>query len=203
MKVLTPEIVKAFWAFMCKKYKTRAVYKPKAAEMKIVAHALELIGVMNVADFLSRCSTTVGNRIYIPFKPGDTFKVSLVDQVSTCVHEHVHVRQFKTGSFIGEYCLDSSKRTLYECEAYRANMEMEFYLVRDYPSPAGIADALVKSYGCTSKDRDFAKKYLTQASAIVRKGGVVTPETKVAKAWLEKQALSAIAGCEAAQGRDE
>jgi hypothetical protein len=201
MKVLTPEVVKAFWSYMCKHYGTTAVNKPKSAEMKIAAHALELMGIMDASDFLSEFSTTVGERIYIPFKPGDTFKVSLVDQAAICVHEHVHVRQFKHAQFIGEYCLDSSKRALYECEAYRASMETSFYLVKDYPSPKAIAESL-KAYNCNEKDRMFAKKYLTQASAIVRRGGVVTPETKVAKAWLEKVALSAIAGCVAAQGRE-
>ena len=186
MKKLTPVIVKDFWKYMHKKYGTSVVNKGNSKEMKLIDAVLSIIGVMDKGDFLDKFTTTIGHKIYVPFTIGDDTMVSLESQVATCVHEHVHVRQFKETGFAWEYLMDSSKRAVFECEAYRATMEMWFYLKSDYPTPKSISDSL-KAYNCTAKDRAFAKKYLQKTSAIVRRGGVVTAESKTAKKWLEKR----------------
>lgn len=181
-RVITPEDTKAFWNYMSRKRGSHVVSKSDAAEMQIAAASLALMGIMDAKKFLSNYSTTIVNRIYVPFEiGGDT--PSLAAQVATCVHEHVHVRQFRDMEFVPEYCLSSAKRAALECDAYRATMEMMFWMTGNCPSPKVTAN-LLRSYACTQEDIDFSEKYLRSAAEVIKKGGILTPESKIAIKWL-------------------
>ena len=190
MIALTESQVVGLWKYMTKKYGTVVVSKARADEMQAAAAALALMGIMDAKTFLSEYTTTIGKRIYVPFEVGNASDCSLYSQVQICVHEHVHVRQFKDDKalFFLQYCLDSSKRASFECEAYVASMEMIFQITDVCPSPAKTA-SLLKAYGCNKSDVNVAAVYLKAASSVIKKGGVITPESKIALSWLHKNVL--------------
>lgn len=167
---------------MTRKYGTTVKTKD-AIEMQIIGAALALMGIMDRETFVRNFTITLGHGIYPNFLVGDPSWIPLISQVAVCVHEHVHVRQFHSADFAWDYCLDSSKRTLHECEACRASMEMAYWFTGKCPTPASIVKKL-GAYNLTDDDLAFAGTWLTKAAAIVRKGGIVTPESKVAIAWL-------------------
>ena len=184
-RTITSKQTIAFWKYMSKKYGTTAVPKAGAVEMQGAATMLALMGIMDAKKFLSKYTTTLGDRIYVPFEIGNAANCPLVDQVAICVHEHVHVQQFSSINFIWDYCLDSSKRATHECRAYVASMEMVYFFTGKCPSPTRIAKQLV-AYNCTMDDVEYATKFLTTTAHIIRRGGVVTPESKVAISWFGK-----------------
>lgn len=174
----------AFWKYMNWKYGTTVKAKSEP-EMQIIGAALALMGIMDRAKFTRDFSITLGHGIYPNFKIGEVgaCAIPLISQTVVCVHEHVHVRQFHSADFVWDYCLDSSKRTLKECEGYRADMEIRYWFTGRCPTPSSIVTKL-GSYNLTADDLSFAGTWLTKAAAIVRKGGIVTPESKIAIAWL-------------------
>lgn len=182
---LSGDDVVAFYGYMKKKFGTMVIEKADAVEMRVVAASLALMGIMDVQKFLKKYATTVGNRVYVPFEVGSD-EVSLVDQIALLVHEHVHVGQFEANGFVPEYLLNSGKRALHECSAYRATMEMVFYLTGRCPSPSKLAKGL-KAYMCSDEDIAVADKYLNLASEVVKGSGVITEESKVAIAWLRRR----------------
>lgn len=183
MKSVSSDNVQSLWDYMTKKYRSNVIYKASSDEMKLIASILNAFEVVDYKKFMSQFCTTIGNNIYLST---NYHKILEVDQVALCVHEHVHVRQFKEDpTSMLKYAVDRSKRTLYECEAYRSNMEILFYLTGKHPSPTEYAN-LLKYYNVNKKDITFAKEYLTKSAAIIDKGGVVTLESKVAIAWMNK-----------------
>jgi hypothetical protein len=153
--------------------------------MRAIGAMLAAMGIMDAADFLARYTTTLGHRIYPCFTVGDPATMPFPDQAAVCVHEHVHVRQFEVASFAGEYCACGGLRTQFECEAYRATMEIAFWFSGKCPATTTILRAL-KGYALGADDLAFARVYLDKAAAVIRRGGVVTPEAKVAIAWLKR-----------------
>ena len=172
----------AFWKYMNRKYGTTVKAKT-APEMQIIGAVLAAMGIMDRKKFVRDFTITLGHGIYPNFSVGDGSWVSLESQVAVCVHEHAHVRQFHSADFAWDYCLDSSKRALSECEAYRASMEMAYWFTGKCPTPSSIVGKL-GSYNLTEDDLAFAGEWLTKAAAIVRKGGIVTQESQVAIKWL-------------------
>lgn len=179
---ITGDQTNAFWRYMCRKYGT-TVKDKTAPEMQIIGVVLAAMGIMDRKKFLRDFTITLGHGIYPNFSVGDPSRVPLASQVIVCVHEHAHVRQFHSADFAWDYCLDSSKRTLSECECYRASMEMVYWFTGKCPTPSSIVKKL-GSYNLTEDDLAFAGEWLTKAAAIVRKGGIVTPESQVAIKWL-------------------
>jgi hypothetical protein len=184
-KLITSEDTQDLWHYMCQKYGTIVVNKASASEMRVIAAALSAMGIMDAKTFMKKYTTTIGDRIYPSFEIGDeNGPVPLIWQVSACVHEHVHVRQFKEADFTVEYCLDSGKRTRFECEAYRASMEMEYWCYGKCSLPAVYIRSM-KGYALDEEDIAYARNFLGQAYRIICKGGITTPETKVAIAHLK------------------
>lgn len=182
-RAISADLTRAFWGFMCGRYGTTVVEKASAAEMRALGAALALFGVIDAKDFLGRYTTTLGTRIYPCFEVGAGTAAERARQVGTCVHEHVHVRQFRRGPFPAEYVLDGSKRALFEAEAYRATLEIAFWFNGTCPTVASLLTAL-GGYALSAADLAVARVYLTKARAVVLRGGVVTPEAKVAIQWL-------------------
>lgn len=182
VRIITSDQTVAFWKYMCRKYGTK-VKEKTAPEMQVIGAVLAAMGIMDRAKFTRDFSITLGHSIYPCFEIGDPGKVALAAQVGICVHEHVHVRQFHKADFTWDYCLDSSKRAAAEAEAYRATMEVAYWLTGRCPSPIAMANGL-RAYACTERDVAFAQTYLDKAAAVVKKGGIITPESKVAIKWL-------------------
>lgn len=182
-EVAQPDRSAGLWLYLTKKYKTEVVKKADAKEMKVIGEFLDAVGVLDDKDFMDRFSTTLGNRIYLC---NNYEALSELDKIGTCVHEHVHVRQWRMNPVLSplQYAADRARRTAFECEAYRANMEMTFFLTGKCPDPKKVAD-LLKSYNVNKDDLKFAQAYLSKAADIVKRGGVVTRESKTAIGYLK------------------
>ena len=181
-RIITAPQTVAFWRYMHRNYSTE-VRDKTAPEMQVIGAVLAAMGIMDREKFTRDFSITLGHAIYPNFTVGDAGKVALAAQVAICVHEHVHVRQFHRTDFVWDYCLDSSRRTLHECEGYRASMEMAYWFTGRCPTVASLVTKL-GAYNLTADDLAFAGTYLTKARAVVVKGGIITPEAQVAIRWL-------------------
>jgi len=184
---LTAAKVKKFWRGMCDHYGSAVCNKGNAKEMQLVGGFLGALGILNKEDFLKHYATTLGSRIYVPFKVGSIDpNHSLISQAVVCVHEHVHVCQDadSEASFGLRYLVDKDYRALCEAKAYRTNMEMWWYLTGECPTAATLA-ATLKHYGCDARDIKAAEAYLAKAEKMVRKGAIASPVTKTAIDILE------------------
>lgn len=155
---------------MVRSYNVPIIYKPTAAEMKIVAGALEAFGVLKANDFLTRFSTYIFGRVYLPFKvtdaPGAVAIMSLA-------HEYGHAYQDnRAGPGLEwelDYC-DPMRRAVLEAECYAIGA----CLAVRYPysfTPAGqqvsAADASFRSsYG--SMPEQAKRRFLSELESRVK-----------------------------------
>lgn len=200
--------VKEFWDYMSAHYDTTVLEKNSdlkkiidvakdfslnslkelGTEIYAVGLFLDKLGFMDVNKFMTSYATTLGDRIYVPFEIGKKDKIySLKKQVVVCVHEHQHVLQFRKEpfAFAIRYLADRAQRALFEAEAYRCNMEIEFALEGKVPKVSGYADGL-KSYGCTEEDIKVVEKALRLSKQTIEAGGTTTKASGVALKWLVK-----------------
>jgi hypothetical protein len=186
----TPEQVKGLWDHMTAKYGTTVKSKADAEEMKLIAKALELIGILDADKFLTQFTTTIGSTIYVPFKIGvDSPGHKLWDQMVICAHEHQHVIQAQTigFEFATRYLIDPTWRAVYEGEAYRVSMTMHNWHYGKVPPVAGYVK-VIESYGVSGASQQFFEKYLTMSSKTLEMGGVPDEGAKVALDWLNQHA---------------
>lgn len=186
----TPGDVKDFWVYMTKRYGTRVVEKPNAAEMRIVAEFLDLLGILDKDVFMRNCTTTIGNVIHVPFGPGFVAPGwDLFGQIRICAHEHQHIVQDRKAGGLGfewDYITSTAKRTVYEVEAYRTGMELTWRYLQQIQLPKMIAAGL-RNYGCNNDDIKVAEKALALAIPAIKAGGLTTEAGQVAAAWLDRR----------------
>jgi len=184
----TPEQVKAFWDHMCGKYGSTVVSKADAEEMKLIAKALELIGILDADKFLNQFTTTIGSKIYTPFEVGvESSKHDLWNQMVICAHEHQHVIQAQTigVEFATRYLIDPTWRAVYEGEAYRVSMTLLAWRNGKVPPVTGYVK-VIESYGVEGASQQFFKKYLEMSRATLKAGGIPDEAAKVAIDWLNE-----------------
>lgn len=184
---IKPEEVRAFWHHMSVRFDTTTVNKRDAAGMQLVAHALDLLGILDRERFLTRFTTTIGRRIYAPFEIGSPQGGwDLWSQVVICVHEHQHVVQHdREGlSYETSYLTSRAARARFEAEAYRTNLEMHFWRHRAIPSTRRLAELLL-DYGCRREDVEVVAQSLALSAMSVRRGAVMNEATRAAFDWLE------------------
>jgi hypothetical protein len=183
---LTPDVVSSLWTYMQRRYGTTVVPKESAPEMRVASVFLP------TPKFLTNYVTTIGRRIYVPFTVGVVNNNwTLAGQAAVCAHEHQHVVQLAREGLwfqIG-YALGTSKRAAYEVEAYRATLEMQWYLFGTLGDPERMAEGLV-NYGCTAADVETSKRALAAHAAQVRAGLVGTEAARAAIAYLEVLRIS-------------
>lgn len=183
-----PEEVWAFWRFMQDHFHTSVVNKRDALEMQLVAQALDALGVQSRERFLRNFTTTIGRRVYTPFEVGvPRGGWDLWSQVIVCVHEHQHVVQHdREGlSFEVSYLADRAARARWEAEAYRSNLELQFWRTGTTPSALATASVL-KDYGCRDEDIEVTAKSLALSAIGVKRGAVINEATHVALGWLDE-----------------
>ncbi|MCP4678293.1 MAG: hypothetical protein GY854_22830, partial [Deltaproteobacteria bacterium] len=123
---------------------------------------------------------------FIIGEPND--KWDLKSQLDTCVHEHVHVDQLIRHGFARyayRYLFSTAKRSMYEAEAYRSNMEMYFWRYGRLPSVKKLA-AKLKNYGCRSVDIKAVEKYLAASAMAVKQGAIINRASQIGIRWLER-----------------
>ena len=185
---IRPEDVRAFWQYMQSRFGTSVVNKRDAVEMQVVAHALQLLGIQSRDRFLQNFTTTLGRRIYTPFTVGVGDPTwSLWAQLVVCVHEHQHVIQRNNNAITFElsYLFSKAARAHWEAEAYRSDLELQFWRYGSVPSPKELAEKLL-DYGCRREDVEVAAKELALSAASVRRGAVLNEATHAALGWLNE-----------------
>jgi hypothetical protein len=181
-----PDEVRAFWRHMSERFDTTTVNKQESTEMQLVAHALDLLGILDRDRFLTHFTTTIGRRIYAPFEVGNPQGGwDLWSQVVICVHEHQHVVQHDRDgvAFEAMYLTDRASRARYEAEAYRSNVEMHFWRYGATPSTRRLAELLF-DYGCRKEDVEVVAQSLALSAVSVRRGAVMNEATRAAFDWL-------------------
>src|SRR5262245_36467716 len=105
---------------------TTVIDKRGAVEMRLVARALDALGILNRERFLDSFATTIRRRIYLPFEIGGGDQGDLWHQIVLCVHEHQHVVQHDRRGLRYEiaYLTDRTERARLEAEAYRCHLEL-------------------------------------------------------------------------------
>lgn len=183
-----PEDVVEFWKVMTGHFATKVVNKSDSKEMQFVAEALGLMKILDKDAFLKRYTTTIGDKIYIPFeigKPNDSW--SLWSQITVCVHEHQHVFQDRAAgglTFEWDYLTSTAKRAHYEAEAYRTNMVMEWRYQGRMLNPTHLA-GLLANYACTPTDIAVVEKMLKLSIPSIKAGAITSDVARWACNWLD------------------
>lgn len=187
--MLTPELTKAFWAYMQNEFGSSVEEKNDALVMEVAADLLAVLKIQDKEQFMKNFVTTLYKTIYIPFEIGvEDDRWTLWNQVRVCVHEHQHIVQGERDgwvTFCSSYLTSSLCRAGYEAEAYGSDLEMEFWRTED------ILDinqrvASLKSYGCSDEDIEQARQMLEIRADVVVQGVVANPSSIKAIAWLEE-----------------
>jgi len=183
---LTGADVRALWRAMNEHYGTRVIDKSDATEMRLVARVLDLLGIVDREQFLSRYATTIARRIYVPFQVGEGDAHALWSQVVLCAHEHQHVVQHDRRGLTYEwsYLTSSEARARFEAEAYRCYLELEFWRRGALPSIDELARKLA-GYGCDQGDIDLAAKMLRIWAVPIRQGVVLGEASRAVIDWLD------------------
>jgi hypothetical protein len=184
-------LVRDFWAFMTRRFRTRAVVKADAVEMRAIGAALDAMGVADKRDFMNRFATTVGRRIYLPFTPGeDTSTWDLAEQLNTCAHEHQHVVQYDRDGALRygyRYLRNDAARAQYEAEARTTELEIHFWRFGSIPR-LELAIQGLASYSLGKSDIAAALATLRSNAEAVKRGAVLTEAGRVAIDWLNDHA---------------
>lgn len=188
---VTPGIVRRLWAHMELVFGSNIARKD-APEMQLIAQMLDNMGIMDTQDFLNRFTTTLGKTIYIPFNIGtESPGYNLASQMRICVHEHQHVHQFLQAGpkFSLDYLTDSAHRAAYEVDAFKCNLEINYWLTGELLDVSALARTLVH-YACSESDIRVATKALSMVSRTIEQGGVTSDAGKVAVKWLNELTIT-------------
>ncbi len=187
----TPDLVRAFWAYMTDHFSSHVVPKSSAVEMRLVSSTLSTLGILDATTFLTKYATTIGHRIYLPFEPGvATSDWPLWGQMTVCVHENQHVVHYDLLGALAygyRYLTSPSQRARFEAEAYRSNLEMDWWRYGKLADPAELANRL-RAYGASEVDVAMARATLSASGESVRHGAMINPSTVAAIAWLNEHA---------------
>lgn len=185
---ITPEFVRAVWAHLQDAHGSRVRPKAEAPLMKIAARITARRTTMTQESFMTKAVTTLGRRIFVPFKIGEpTPEFDLEAQLLLGPHEHTHVVQWQKQPlrFWTRYARDTRKRALYEAEGFVTEFEASntFGLLPRW-TPAQRVNTL-RSYGVDELDMDAALEYVlahTDGNGVPR-GAAVTPVGKELVKW--------------------
>lgn len=186
---ITADMAKGLWEHLSDEFDSIVIDKDNSDMMDVVGWFLDAIDVLERDRFMADFGTTLIDRIYIPFAPGEaSVKWSPVKQVAMAIHEHHHVWQsddvgawrFSTG-----YLAKKSTRAFYEAEAYRTNLEFYWWLAGNMGNPAYYAEK-IRSYGCGDDEVDFVKAFLDMSIPAIEAGEILSPVCKSAFSWLEE-----------------
>lgn len=186
MPQVTGAQVQEFWAYMGKKYRFKVIDKEDAAEMKLVGWALDTMSIQDQDHFLENYTTTIGSKIYVNFDIGVGTQRQLVGQIITCAHECQHIIQSRRDPLYEvKYLTNDAARTMFEVDAYQANMEIHWWFYQKLLSPTMLANQL-KGYSIGAANRRVAKKRFVSAGKMIQYGGVTTGTAITTIRWCNK-----------------
>lgn len=183
-KKLTPANVRSFYTAMERKFKFQVVYTGDGSHLEELSDILECVGIP-AGDFLGRFAFTVGDRVFMPWKPGGSGP-SLTQQVCILVHEIIHVVHARGKGYfrwILLYARKKAYRAHCESKALRANLEMYYYLTGRKPSITPMLHSLT-AYRLRSADIGTTHAKLNiVSSAMVRGKGSHRAIREAIKWW--------------------
>lgn len=190
MREPTPKLVLEFYDAGLRTYGAHVRSKGNSEIMQAAASFLDLIKVQDKEMFLNNFTITVFDTIYTPYKVGSPGPHSLWDQITTLVHELVHVTQHDADrlGFWLKYLASKSDRAHYEAQAYGADLEMHIWR---YGEPYDLKERaqLLRHYGLEQEHIDFCYVELVTIDDIIRNtDAAVNPVAAWAMGWLEQWA---------------
>jgi hypothetical protein len=155
-------------------------YGPTSGTVKVLAAALDAIGVSDKDAFLAGCSITVGDTICLPFKVGAAGKYPYPAQVAIVAHECEHVRQGNDEwmTFWIRYFTSKAHRAAYEAAALAAELEVYYRLTGRMLDVKGLAKGL-EWYKVGKTDIAVTAKHLAIVRDTLLRGGEVSDQMKV------------------------
>jgi hypothetical protein len=155
-------------------------YGPTSGTVKVLATALDAIGVQDKAKFLENVSITVGDVIYLPFKVGAAGKYPWPAQVAIVAHECEHVEQGHDGwmGFWPRYFTSKAHRAAYEATALAAELEVYYRLTGRMLDVVGLAKGL-EWYKVGKADIAVTAKHLAIVKNTLERGGEVSDQMRV------------------------
>ena len=161
-------------------------YGPTSGTVKMLAAALDAIGVADKDAFLAGCSITVGDTFYLPFRVGAAGKYPYPAQVAIVAHECEHMRQgndklenwFDWIMFWRRYFTSKAHRAAYEASALAAELEVYWRLVGRMLDVKGLAEGL-EWYKVGKSDIAVTAKHLAIVRDTLLRGGEVSDQMKV------------------------
>jgi len=176
---------------MEKSYNSNHTSKSDSGMMRMIGRFLNAMGILDKKTFLKNYTTTIGSVIYVPFQIGvASTRYPLFNQLTTCVHEHQHVVQWRRGglSFMLEYLTDSSRRAAYEVDAMHSSLEIHWWYSRRLPDISKMSLQL-NDYNCKKDDIVMAEKMLRSISKAVVRGAISTSAGKTAIKYLQEHGV--------------
>ena len=170
------------WADWLAKLFNSSFFSKEEEEMKIVSEFLDTLGIIDKETFLKRCSTTIGNRIYLHFRIGDP-AYPYAYQRSLIVHELTHSFDYsRLGiEFMARYADPAERAEKWEYRGYLAQITMEYKCDGIIPDTRALSQNLVTYYACKQENADTMKVLLDVGFEAVVNGGEIGP--------VEQQAL--------------
>jgi hypothetical protein len=179
MTAITPAIVRDAWRYLPEQYGASVHTKDDAVEMQMANAALralrEWVGLPVVSGdgFITRSTTVIGPRIYIPWTPGEGGADALLGQLRTLAHECQHVDDWRLDplQWPWSYLFDSTARADAEARAYRANLEVHWWATGEMLDIGAIVTRLGEGYALAQPQQEHVHTHLAMAAGILRRGG--------------------------------
>lgn len=186
-KNLTPGLVQNFHRYLSKTFEFSIIDKKNAIEMEIIARFLPKITPIDPKIFMAKYSTTLYNRVYLPYEIGQGKKSDLFGQIVTITHEAQHVTDFRTNpTDMALYIVWDAQRTRIEVRAMTSKLYLQWWYNGTIPNLTKMAEGLYY-YGLDANDQNVARKQLRVHAPIARRG--IVPRNLVvnrAISWLRK-----------------
>lgn len=181
---LTTEDLVAYAAYVSGKYNCAILRKSDTAEMPLIAEFLDALGYIGRDDFMQNYCTTLANRVYLNFTPGQP-DVDLFAQLRVIAHEVTHVHQYQTSGlrFAWMYLSSPEERAVFESEAMRTELPL-LWRYADTQMDTSAQVATLRAYGCSDEDLQTAKDLLDAAADITYRGGITSAVARDTIQWL-------------------
>jgi len=177
-KVKTGAAAKRVCLALAKHYGATIKYGRGEPLIGVFGAALNALGIKNKTQFVNHCAITVGDAIYLPFKPGDSQPPWR--QVATVAHECRHVQQGADDHLLFwlRYFTSKAHRTEFETSALSVDMEVIYRLKGYLCDPYAFAEILAW-YNVRSKDIAVCAKHLAIVKNTLQRGGEVSEQIRV------------------------
>jgi len=187
MRALNTQFVESYFSHMLSHFGAELINRddflsqhlddiiPGYDQISTVADALGLLGADDPLSFIKGASITIGGYICVPYDPGVfTSEFSLDYQCANIAHEIKHILQWQEDRalFPVNYLTSRSKRTNYEIQAMKPELEISFHRHGRLPSIRQMANSLHENYFVREADARVARLHLEAYATPVKDGSI-------------------------------